>query len=143
MKAIVPQSHYWTSYLQDFLSVGDIFKNVSVRVGYESLSYASAHEGVRGVRKDGEMGPSPARNDGASRSLVPETCSAETLSSGFQVLSCRSGQEGEGTELQQASGGRKWGPMAGRGSQALPAGCLTHTHSCQACYITCSSEDGG
>lgn len=68
------------------------------------------------------MGPGPARNDGASRSLVPETCSAETLSSGFQVLSYRSGQEGEGTELQQASGGRRCGPMAGRGSQALPGG---------------------
>lgn len=77
---------------------------------------------AHGVRKDGEMGPGPARNDGASRSLVPETCSAETLSSGFQVLSYRSGQEGEGTELQQASGGRRCGPMAGRGSQALPGG---------------------
>lgn len=47
------------------------------------------------------MGPGPARNDGASRSLVPDTCSAETLSSGFQVLSYRSGQEGEGTELHR------------------------------------------
>lgn len=32
----------------------------------------------------------------ASRSLVPEACSAETLGSGFQVLSCRSRQDGEG-----------------------------------------------
>lgn len=59
MKAVVSQSHYWTSYLQDFLFVEDIFKNLSVRVDCEPLSYASAHEGVRGVRKDGEMGPGP------------------------------------------------------------------------------------
>lgn len=51
---------------------------------------------VRGFRKDGEMGLGPAKNDGASRSLVPETCYAESLSSGFQVLPCRSRQEGEG-----------------------------------------------
>lgn len=52
---------------------------------------------VRGVRKDGETGLGPARNDRASRSLVPETCYAEPLSSGFQILSCRSRQGGEGT----------------------------------------------
>lgn len=51
---------------------------------------------VHGVRKDGEMGLGPARNDRAKRSLVPETCYAEALSSGFQGLYCRSRQEGEG-----------------------------------------------
>lgn len=42
------------------------------------------------------MGGSPTRNHRASRSLGPETCCAETLSSGFQVLPCRSRQEDEG-----------------------------------------------
>jgi hypothetical protein len=52
---------------------------------------------VLGVKKDREMGLRPARNGRASRSLLPETCYAEPLSSGFQILSCRSRQGGEGT----------------------------------------------
>lgn len=47
---------------------------------------------VLGVKKDREMGLRPARNGRASRSLLPETCYAEPLSSGFQILSCRSRQ---------------------------------------------------
>lgn len=68
------------------------------------------------LRKDGEMGPSPTRNDRASRSLLQKP-PAETLSSGFQVLPSRSRQEDEG---KQASAGRRCWPVAGRGSQALP-----------------------
>lgn len=46
-------------------------------------------------RKGGETGPSPTRNDLASRSLLQKP-PVESLSSGFQVLPCRSRQEDEG-----------------------------------------------
>lgn len=73
---------------------------------------------VCGVGKDA----GPTRNDRASRSLGSETCYAETLSSGFQVLPCRSRQEDEGKlgrsrHLEEEGVGP---PVAGRGSQALP-----------------------
>lgn len=50
MKAVVLRSRYWTLYLQAFLFVEDIFKNVSVRVDYESLSYAVHMKVAHGVR---------------------------------------------------------------------------------------------
>lgn len=50
MKAIISRSRYWTLYLQAFLFVEDIFKTVSVRVDYESLSYAVHMKVAHGVR---------------------------------------------------------------------------------------------
>lgn len=94
---------------------------------------------VCGVRKDGEMGLAPARNDRASRSLVPETCYAETQL-WVPELCCRSRQEGEG-ELSCPRPLEEEGVVLWQEEEARPsheADSPTPAHWC----IICSSEDG-
>lgn len=93
------------------------------------------------LRKDGEMGPSPTRNDRASRSLLQKN-PAETLSSGFQVLPCRSRQEDEiklscSRPLEEEGVG-PWQEEEARPSHEADSS----THSCQAGCTICTFEDG-
>lgn len=87
------------------------------------------------------MGPSPTRSDRASRSLLRKP-PVETLSSGFQVLPCRSRQE-DGGKLScsrplEEEGVGPWQEEEAGPSQEADSS----TPSCQAGCTICAFEGG-
>lgn len=93
------------------------------------------------LRKDAEVGPSPTRSDGASRSLLQKP-PAESLSSGFQVLPYGSRQEDGGklscSRLLEEEGVGPWQEEEARPSQEADSS----TPSCHTGCTICAFEGG-